>query len=544
MTVRAGRWKDPGRFVGSGFTPRDYLFHSSPARRALHALLPRTTPTRLRAGLAAVVVLCCCLAGAVAALSAGLEGDFQAVGQRAAPEVDATTDLYHSLNDMDAQVANVLLVGGDIALAADRSRDLATYASDRATADADLQSAAELPQPAGPVQPPGTTADSTAAQRELRSILDGIGQYEALAAEAIMTDRQAARTAGHAPAAALAYYRQAADLMRTGILPQVIALTTSNAANLDSAYRSGRSAADTGVAAALGTGIALVAALAALQFYLALRFRRMVNPALAAATLFALVMTGYAAGTFGGEAERLRAAKQDAFDSVLALSQASAVSYDVNADESRYLIDPGRAVGYQQAYLTGSQRLADVGRVSIGGYDAALAGDIPAARSGTDPRVLFGGYLGAEFRNITFPGERAAAIRALLAFQVYEKDDRRLRAIARSDVAKAVAFDIGTRPGQSDWAFSQYMAALSALIAINQNAFDADISAGERDALWDSGQPAAGAGAGLRASAAPVAALLLAGLVFLGVRPRLAEYRRPGSGSGRAAAAAGSGRSG
>ena len=43
------------------------------------------------------------------------------------------------------------------------------------------------------------------------------------------------------------------------------------------------------------------------------------------------------------EAEHLRVAKKDAFDSVLALTQARAVSYDANADESRYLIDPDRA---------------------------------------------------------------------------------------------------------------------------------------------------------------------------------------------------------
>ncbi len=39
----------------------------------------------------------------------------------------------------------------------------------------------------------------------------------------------------------------------------------------------------------------------------------------------------------------MRAAKKDAFDSILALSQTRAVSYDANADESSYLVDPGRA---------------------------------------------------------------------------------------------------------------------------------------------------------------------------------------------------------
>jgi hypothetical protein len=85
------------------------------------------------------VLLACCLATVVAVVSSGLSGDFQAVGQRDVPEVNAATGLYFSLNDMDAQVANVLLVGNDTALAADKRQDMTAYASDRATADADLQ---------------------------------------------------------------------------------------------------------------------------------------------------------------------------------------------------------------------------------------------------------------------------------------------------------------------------------------------------------------------------------------------------------------------
>jgi hypothetical protein len=507
MAVQTGRGQIAGGFVGGGFTTRDYLFLSSQAPRALRALVPRTTPARIRSGLVAVVMLGCCLAGAVMAVSAGLDDDFRAMGQRAAPEVNATTSLNLALNDMDAQVANVLLADGDSVLAADRSRALAAYASDRASADADLQQAAV------------TAAGSPAAQRELRTVLDGMGQYQALAAQAILADQQAARTAGQAPAAALAYYRQATDLMQKGILPQVASLTAGNAAALDSGYQAGLSAAGTGTAVAAGSGAALLVALVAFQVYLAVRFRRLVNPALVAATLLALTLTGFGVGLFASEAEHLRVAKQDAFDSIIALTQARAISYDANADESRYLTDPGRAARYQQEFLADSQQVAAVGNVAIGTYDAALASDIAAYQAG-DRSVSFGGYLGAEFRNITFPGERAAAVRTLLAYQVYERYDRRLRALDRTSASAAAAFDTGVGPGQSDWAFGQYTADLSALIAINENAFTAAVAAGEHGAAWQDADP----GGGLPAGVIPVGALLLAGLGFLGVRPRLAEY--------------------
>jgi Tfp pilus assembly protein PilP len=236
-----------------------------------------------------------------------------------------------------------------------------------------------------------------------------------------------------------------------------------------------------------------------------------VNPALAAATLVAVVLVIAAATRVSAEAGHLKVAKQEAFDSILALTQARAVSYDANADESRYLVDPARAAQYQQAFLTESQQLADVGNVGIFSYDAALAAGI-RAYDGDNSDVRFGGYLGAEFGNITFAGERAAAIRTLLAYQVYERDDRKLRALAQTDLAAAVGYDVGTAAGQSDWAFNQYDEALSSVIAINSAAFTDAIQAGQGDAAaWNLAFPVVGAA-------------LLAALVLAGVRPRLAEY--------------------
>ena len=447
----------------------------------------------------AAVALACCLAAVIAVASGALGGQFQSIGNSDAPAVNSTTGLYFSLNDMDAQVANVLLVGGDATLAADRAQDLKTYGSDRATADADLTQAL------------ATEAGNTTAQRELRSVLDGVGQYEALAADALLTDQQARSSVGRAPAASLAYYQQATDLMGTSILPSVSSLTGVSAAKLDASYTDGSSTAWTTAVLVIAAGVALIAILVALQLYLSARFRRLVNPALAGATLVAVVLVITAATRLSAEAGHLKVAKQDAFDSIIALTQARAVSYDANADESRYLVDPARAAQYQQSFLTKSQQLADVGSVGIFSYDAALAADI-RAYEGDNGDVRFGGYLGAEFRNITFPGERAAAVATLLAYQVYERDDRKLRALAKTNLAAAVAYDIGTAPGQSDAAFNAYDADLSSVIAINSAAFADAVQAGEGDAgAWNLAFPLAGAA-------------LLAVLVLAGVRPRLAEY--------------------
>jgi len=146
-------------------------------------------------------------------------------------------------------------------------------------------------------------------------------------------------------------------------------------------------------------------------------------------------------------------------------------------------------------------------------YDAALARAISAYRA-NHADIGFGGYFGAEFRNITFTGERAAAAQTLAAYQTYERDDRHIRALNRSgDLRAAIAFDTSYAPGNSNWAFTQYDNALAGLIAINQRAFTRAISAGQQDMNSWTGYLPAGV------------AILVIILVLAGVRPRLAEYR-------------------
>jgi hypothetical protein len=126
--------------------------------------------------------------------------------------------------------------------------------------------------------------------------------------------------------------------------------------------------------------------------------------------------------------------------------------------------------------------------------------------------VRFGGYLGTKFRNITFKGERAAAEETLARWQVYQQDDRRIRALNTSgNLTEAIRFDTSHAPNDSNGAFDAYDAALTKVIAINQQAFDKAIRDGEK---------------GLRGWAAipPIACVVVAGLVVAGTWPRLTEY--------------------
>src|SRR5580698_27414 len=457
----------------------------------------RTTPGRLRVGVALVVLLACGLGLLTGMVFAALDSGFTAIGDHDAPLVEQSNALYYAVSDMDAQVGNVLLTGSDPALAADQRQDLALYASDQQHADQDLQQVAV------------TAAADPAAQRAVSSVLDALGRYEALAADAIVVNQRGHDPAGRPSAATLSYFQQATDLMSTTVLPAAASLTTANASALDASYNQDRSTAASGQVLVLVLGLAVAGVLLGTQVFLAGRYRRLVNPALVAATVLAVGLAIAAAVQLGAQAGNLKVAKQDAFDSILVLTQARAVSYDANADETRFLVDPGRAAAYQDAFLHKSQELANVGIFS---YDAALAADIRAYQA-DHADVRFGGYLGSEFRNITFTGERAAATRALLAYQVYEKYDRKLRAMAKTNLAQAIAFDIGTNPGQSDWAFNQWDGALGSVITINENAFTAVIRDGHTTGSpWIVLTPAIGTA-------------LIVALAIAGTHRRLAEYR-------------------
>jgi hypothetical protein len=70
-----------------------------------------TTPRWLAALGAVIVLLAVGLGLLVSTTAAGATAGFDVIGHQAAPQVRVSTDLYFALSDLDAQAANVLLVG-------------------------------------------------------------------------------------------------------------------------------------------------------------------------------------------------------------------------------------------------------------------------------------------------------------------------------------------------------------------------------------------------------------------------------------------------
>ncbi|WP_433172409.1 hypothetical protein [Actinoallomurus sp. CA-150999] len=464
---------------------------SSPARRARvpGRLRIRTMPGRIRA-LAVVGSLAVLVVVLVTTLTMQDARDgLRVIGHDAGPQVVATGDLYFALSDMDAQLADALLIGGDRGLADRRAAALRTYEQRRSEANRALLQGSRL---AG--------ADAT-EQRTAQEMLDALGRYERLAGQALQTDEQSNHAAGPPPAAVTALYRQATDLMKLDVLPKAYNLTLDNGTKVRRTYEAKRSAVLSGRIWVVLTGLLLIAVLLGVQWYFVRRFRRLVNPFLALATVGTLVLVVVSVALLSSEAGRLRTAKEDGFDSVLALSRARAISNSAHADEARYLLDPGRADTYEQVYLDKSQTILYVPAGNLDTYYAQLDQKI----GGSD----FLGFFGTEAHHVTLPGQQEALRKVLARYQKVQTNDRSIRQLATNGDRRG-ALSTKLNAGTGD--FGDYDTALVALKDLHGRAFDKAISAGDH---------------GLRGwnIILPGAAVLLIILILAGVRPRLSEYR-------------------
>jgi hypothetical protein len=468
------------------------------ARAALRRRLWAAVPARLRLLRAATVLLTAALA--VLLLVAGLaaNGTWDGVAGRDAPRTTSAADLNLALNDMDAQAANILLSSGNAGtgrLQTPYDKAVRFYGDARREIGHDLRTLAVAAQ--------GDPAD----EKTVESLTDDFAEYQELIGRALENDGRAG-----GKASALVDYRRATDLLQRRLLPASRDLVSANDRNFEAEYRSARATLSVQLAAVIALGVLLLAVLMVLQVYLTRRFRRVLNPGVLAATVCALLAVLLGTQMLTAGSNHLRGARRDAFDSVVALSRARAIAYDANADESRYLLDPGRRDQYAQSFLAKSEKLYGLKGATLSTYDAELATTWQAYEADHGD-LRFTGEFRRELDNITFPGERAAAERTVRTYAVYQRDDRRIRALlAAGKDREAVEFCMDWKPGTSNAHFGAWMAALDQVTDINREHFAASVHAG-RSAVSDL-LPGAGG-------------LLLAAMLLtaLGLRPRLAEFR-------------------
>ncbi|WP_084265521.1 hypothetical protein [Actinomadura macra] len=451
--------------------------------------LPRTVASRVRSLTTLVVVLLLVLLGVTWAAVVSAREGVRVIGRDAGPQVVATGDLYFQLTEMDSQLANALLIGG--APGGGRDRALASYDQSRAKAGEALLKAAKL-------------ADETTEDNTARELVYALGRYERLAAQALMLDQQARHASGPPPESVVQRYRDATDLMKLDLLPKAYNLTLDNGTLVRHTYEDKRSDILTGRMWILITGFALLAALVALQLFLAVRFRRLLNPALALATLGTLVLVAASATMLSGQADHLRDAKNDGFDSILALSRARAISNSANADETRYLIDPGRADAYEQVFLSKSQTVLYLKAGNLNEYNQAVQKGVNFEPG----RVPFLGFFGTEATRSTEDEQRRALVTVLEEYKRFQANDRRMRDLVNGGQRAQAVTTRDAAAGD----YVRYDKSLQSLIQTHRTAFLEAVEDGD-------------SGTGGWYGVLPVAGVIIAALVLVGVRPRLAEYR-------------------
>jgi hypothetical protein len=468
------------------------------ARATLRRRFWATVPARLRLLRAATLLLAIAVVGLLTVAGLAANGTWDSVSERDAPRTTSAADLNLALNDMDAQAANILLSSGDAGkgrLQTPYDKAVGFYGDARREIGHDLRTLAVAAQ--------GERSD----EKTVENLTDDFAEYQELIGRALENDGHA----GGKPAA-LADYRKATDLLQGKLLPESRTLVSANDRAFDAEYSAARSTLSAQLAATAALGVLLLAALGILQWYLTRRFHRILNPPLLAAAACALLAVVLGAQMLISSSGNLRGARRDAFDSVVALSRARAIAYDANADESRYLLDSQRREQYAQSFLAKSQKLYGIRGATLGTYDDGLATSWQAYR--IDHHDLrFTGEFRRELDNITFPGERSAAEQTVETYAVYQRDDRRIRALlAAGKEREAVEFCMDWKPDTSNAHFGAWMAALDKVTDINRTHFTSSVQDGR--AAVNGLLPWAGG-------------LLLAAMVLtlLGLRPRLAEFR-------------------
>ena len=379
-------------------------------------------------------------------------GAMQGIGKDSAPSIIAAQHIKAALADMDADAANELL----------GAQNREAFDKRRADAAEGLIAAAK------------NITYGEAEEAPIKAIQLGLGSYE----EQIQRARDLRdRPEKGKPNEFVEAYREAANTLDQSLLPEADQLAKANAEQLHSIYEAASRRSVGTVFLFLAMGLALLLELVSVQKFLTERTHRILNPLLVASSLIALSFVLYTFTALGTERHRLKVAKEDAFDSISALTRAQAVAYDAHADLSRSLLDPAHSVKYEAAFNANVEQLKK--------------------------------YINAEVNNITFQYEYEAASKLNPALQQYLNVNKDIRGLEQSGNHAESA---GTELNQSKWAFDQLDKALAETIDINQGHFDSAVAQGfgELDHFE------------LEAS---IVAVTIALLAFFGLLQRIREYQ-------------------
>jgi len=276
----------------------------------------RSTPTRVRLIAAVLTVALLALTAVTAAAFWQARGRAQTVTSRASTAATAG-DLYFALADLDAEAARLVLLGdgdfqtaGDGAFAGNQLSALTAYNARTAQVDADLQALAgtdgadvsagaeadgahtsttATAGTAGTSTQAGTDRVSASTRAgtddgDISALAADVTQYRSVADAAIGLDEYPGAFAGSPTQMAIGFYGRAETQMHQVVLPAAARLRDRTASASTSAAADAHAWALAGLIGTLVLGIVATGALVVAQRKFARWYRRLLNPALLAAT--------------------------------------------------------------------------------------------------------------------------------------------------------------------------------------------------------------------------------------------------------------------
>jgi len=281
-----------------------------------------------------------------------------------------------------------------------------------------------------------------------------------------------------------AYLRFASNVMHNELMPAADRLDKFYSDYLEAQYAHQSSVHTVTLVSAIAASLALLAVLGFGQIFLSKRMRRSVNPALAATTVLIVGFMLVLGIGLVRSSSFLAEAKEKDFAALHGLWQARALAYDAKGDQSLYLVMRGNGAKYETGFADKTKLLE--GKLSEA--TAVVSGDI---------------------------SEAAASARANLqpSFAAFVKVADNIRALDKGgDRQKAVETATGSGAEQSNGSFARFDTSMAAVVDGQKAHFDNLVERAAGSIAWLN-------------IAGLIVALLAVLMTWIGLRPRLNEYR-------------------
>jgi hypothetical protein len=464
--------------------------------KPIHSAFQRTardiTPLRLR--LLLMLILAVSLAFCILSIHTIQQHDkaLQTIGVEAGPSVVAAQEIKIGILTMDSDLADELLYKSGQSEAAERLED---FNKSRIETSKSLVTAAR------------NITYGNAELFPIENLQSAFGQF--------LMQAQTARDVHEKgqPEETLKAYRDALATLRTSVLTNADALNKSNQDMLIEVYNQEKSASALARGVVLLTGLILLCLLAYTQIYLKMRFKRIFNPPLLVGSILLLLFVQHLYQSLADCSNFTRVAKEDSYDSIVALLGARAASYDANASESRWLLDKEKSATYTKEFQDDMNRVAKFAPGNDLDKTIALA-QKQLANGDKFALPQFSGEMAEEFNNIRFNGEGQAAIDALRELKDYLATDAKMRALdtnGQHDGALKLGLSRDTRG--SDYWFQRFDDALGRALTINQEQLESAFKDGKK--CLDN-----------QILFALVISILVVACAYYGILPRIQEYSR------------------